>query len=139
MLLHGNKSNIIKNPKLNNNSSIKVQLSLEILNEILRNNNSEEENEKINNLILKIKENDYYYVYDDINGPHSDIVQFFEKNKTITSEPFLIIPCENLNYEIELYKIGKTCENLKQRYVIIMGRKFYSSKKTLSQINESNK
>ena len=139
LLLHGNKSNIIKNPKLNNNSSIKVQLSLEILNEILRNNNSEEENEKINNLIIKIKENDYYYVYDDINGPHSDIVQFFEKNKTITSEPFLIIPCENLNYEIELYKIGKTCGNLKQRYAIIKDRKFYSSKKPLSQINESNK
>ena len=72
LLLHGNKSNIIKNPKLNNNSSIKVQLSLEILNEIIRNSNSKEENEKINNLIKKIKQNDYYYVYDDINGPNSE-------------------------------------------------------------------
>ena len=127
------------------------------MKEILRNINSEEEKEKINNLVKKIKENDYYYIYEDVNGSNSDIVQFFEKNTTKINKSFsnfiilnyfsfsiikirkLIIPCENLNYEIELYKIGKTCENLKQRYVIIMGRKFYSSKKTLSQINESNK
>ena len=109
------------------------------MKEILRNINSEEEKEKINNLVKKIKENDYYYIYDDVNGSNSDIVQFFEKNTTKINKSFLIIPCENLNYEIELYKIGKTCENLKQRYVIIMDRKFYSSKKPLSQINESNK
>ena len=119
---------------------IKTLLSIEILNEILRNtNNTKEENEKINNLIQKIIENKYYYVYGDVNDPNSDIVKYFEQNISIINKPFLFPHLNSLNYDIELYKIGKTCGSLKQRHGIILERKFYSSKKPFNQINESNK
>ena len=134
------KNNVEKKVNLNNEVlDIKSSLSIEILKEILRNNNSKEENEKINNLIEKIKEKNYYYVYEDINDPGSDLIRYFKQNENFIEKPLLLNPIDSLNYDIELYKIGKTCGSLKKRYAIIKNRRFYSSKKPIIQLNDSNK
>ena len=134
------KNNVEKKVNLNNEVlDIKSSLSIEILKEILRNNNSKEENVKINNLIEKIKEKNYYYVYEDINDPGSDLIRYFKQNENFIEKPLLLNPIDSLNYDIELYKIGKTCGSLKKRYAIIKNRRFYSSKKPIIQLNDSNK
>ena len=121
-------------------SDIKKQLSIELLNEILRNpNNTKEENEKILKLIQKIKEKKYYQCYGDLNGPDSDIIRNFEQSEKIIEKPLLLELPDILDYDVELYKIGKTCSGLKQRYAIIKRGGFFSSKKPLDQINEKNK
>ena len=121
-------------------SDIKKQLSIELLNEILRNpNNTKEENEKILKLIQKIKEKKYYQCYGDLNGPDSDIIRNFEQSEKIIENPLLLELPDILDYDVELYKIGKTCSGLKQRYAIIKRGGFFSSKKPLDQINEKNK
>ena len=126
------KSSIKSNFERNN---IKKSLSLELFNEILKNPNyPEEEKEKIKNLINKINENKYYYCYGDLSNPESQIIKIFEEKDNIIERPFVLALPEELNYDVELYKIGKTCKGLKKRYAIIKRGGFYSSKKPLSNI-----
>ena len=125
--------------KHNEYLDIKSQLSIEILNEILRNIDSKEEKEIIMNLIKKIEQKSYYYIYEDINDPGSSIIRYFKQNEKIIEKPILYIPVDSLNYDIDLYKIGKTCGSLKKRFAIIKKRRFFSSKKPLNQLNDSNK
>ena len=121
-------------------SDIKKRLSIEILNEILRNpNNSKEENEKLFYLIQKIKNQKYYHCYGDLNGENSEIIRFFEQSETIIEKPLLLKLPNMLDYDVELYKIGKTCSGLKHRYAIIKRGGFFSSKKPLNQIDATNK
>ena len=120
--------------------NIRQRLSIEILNEILRNPTStKEEKENINYLIQKIEQKNYYYCYGDLNGPHSDIIRFFEQNDKIIEKPILIKLPDMLNYDVELYKIGKTCKGLKKRYAIIKRGGFFSSEIPLKNINDNNK
>ena len=121
-------------------SDIKKRLSIELLKEILRNpNNSTEENEQINCLIQRINEKKYYHCYGDINGINSNIIRNFEQTEEIIENPQLLKLPEMLDYDVELYKIGKTCSGLKKRYAIIKRGGFFSSKKPINQINDSNK
>ena len=129
------KSSIKSNFERNN---IKKSLSLELFNEILKNPNyPEEEKEKIKNLINKINENKYYYCYGDLSNPESQIIKIFEEKDNIIERPFVLALPEELNYDVELYKIGKTCKGLKKRYAIIKRGGFYSSKKPLSNIDRN--
>ena len=133
------------NIKISNQSklesfNIRQRLSIEILNEILRNPTStKEEKENINYLIQKIEQKNYYYCYGDLNGPHSDIIRFFEQNDKIIEKPILIKLPDMLNYDVELYKIGKTCKGLKKRNAIIKRGGFFSSEIPLKDINDNNK
>jgi len=129
------KSCIKSNSERNN---IKKLLSLELFNEILNNPNCpEEEKEKINNLINKVKENKYYYCYGDLSNPNSEIIKIFEEKEIVIERPFVLALPEELNYDVELYKIGKTCKGLKKRYAIIKRGGFYSSKKPLVHIDRN--
>ena len=134
-----NNIKIITQSKLES-FNIRQRLSIEILNEILRNTTStKEEKEKINYLIQKIEQKNYYYCYGDLNGPHSDIIRFLEQSEKIIEKPILIKLPDMLNYDVELYKIGKTCKGLKQRKAIIKKGGFFSSKIPLKDINDNNK
>ena len=119
-------------------ANIKKQLSLELLNEIIKNQNiSNEEKEKIKDLIEKINEKKYYYCYDDLSGSNADIIRFFEESEKIIERPLLIHLPEELDYDVEFYKIGKTCNGLKKRYAVIKRGGFYSSKKPIIQMDRS--
>mgnify|MGYP006873000002 CR=1 FL=1 len=61
----------------------------------------------------------------------------FRSNENIIEKPIVLILPEELNYDVELYKIGKTCKGLKKRYAIIKRGGFYSSKKPLAQIDRN--
>ena len=119
---------------------IKKQLSIELINEILKNpSNSKEENEYWQNLIDKIEQKKYYYCYGGLEGENSEIIRFFEQSERIIERPLLIELPDMLDYDVELYKIGKTCSGLKKRYAIIKRGGFFSSKKPLIQITEADK
>ena len=134
-----NNNKIISKSKLES-FNIKKRLSIEIINEILRNPTiTTEEREKLNSLIEKIEEKNYFYCYGDLNGPHSDIIRFFEQSEKIIEKPILIELPDMLNYDVELYKIGKTCSGLKKRNAIIKRGGFFSSKKPLKDLNDNNK
>ena len=115
-----------------NNSNIKKQLSLELLKEIIESKNiSEEEKENYKNIRDKIIQKEYYYCYDDYN---LNIPQIIEENEQIIEKPILINLPDHLDYDVELYKIGKKCKGIKKRYGIIKQGGFYSSKKTIDKI-----
>ena len=134
-----NNNKIISKSKLES-FNIKKRLSIEIINEILRNPTiTTEEREKLNSLIEKIEGKNYFYCYGDLNGPHSDIIRFFEQSEKIIEKPILIELPDMLNYDVELYKIGKTCSGLKKRNAIIKRGGFFSSKKPLKDLNDNNK
>ena len=135
-----NKFKIITNSKIESSNSIKKRLSIEILNEILRTPDlTKEEVKNIEKLIQKIENNKYYYCYGELFHPNSNIIIYFDQNETTLKKPLLINLPDNLNYDVELYKMGKTCSGLKKRYAIIKMGGFFSSKRPLNQINERNR
>ena len=117
-------------------SILKKLLSLELCKEILGNPLlSEEEKEEIKNLIVKIDANKYYYIYEQQSNPNSGIIKIFQETENVLEKPIVLTIPKEINYDIEMYKIGKTCNGLKKRYAIIKRGKFYSSKKPLTKIN----
>ena len=134
---HHNKSYIKINKK---STSIKKQLSIELLNEILKNPDiSRKEKEYYENLIDKINEKKYYYCYADPYRENSEIIRFFERTERNVEKPLLFYLPDILKYDVELYKLGKMCNGLKKRYAIIKRGGFFSSKKPLRQMVESDK
>ena len=130
-----------QNPKILNPSpeNIKKRLSLEILREMLRDQNiSIDEKEKINKLIQETREKDYTKSYCDLNGANEDLVQSINQNKESLEKPGLLIFPNNLNYDIEFYKLGRKCHGLKKRYAIIKDGKLYSSDKPLKDLQEKD-
>ena len=138
--IKGSKNHVNINSKSNiAQFTIKKQLSIELLKEILKNpSNSNEENEFWQNLIDKIEQKRYYYCYGGVEGENSGIIRFFEQSERIIERPLLIVLPDMLDYDVELYKIGKTCSGLKKRYAIIKRGGFFSSKKPLSQMTEAD-
>ena len=119
------------------NSNIKKQLSLELLKQIIENpNNSEEEKEKYNNIRETIIKKKYFYIYDDIN---LNIPQIIEENEQIIESPILLDIPNSLDYDVELYKIGKKCKGSKKRHAIIKRGGFFSSNKSINNIDEKEK
>ena len=134
---HHNKSYIKINKKSTN---IKKQLSIELLNEILKNPDiSIQEKEYYESLIDKINEKKYYYCYADPYKEKSEIIRFFERTERNVEKPLLFSLPDILDYDVELYKLGKMCNGLKKRYAIIKRGGFFSSKKPLSEMVESDK
>ena len=134
---HHNKSYIKINKKSTN---IKKQLSIELLNEILKNPDiSIQEKEYYESLIDKINEKKYYYCYADPYKEKSEIIRFFERTERNVEKPLLFSLPDILDYDVELYKLGKMCNGLKKRYAIIKRGGFFSSKKPLNEMVESDK
>ena len=132
---------ISQNPKIFNPNpqNVKKRLSLEILREMLRDPNiSIDEKEKINKLIQETREKDYTMSYYDLNGANEDLVQSINQNKESLEEPGLLIFPNNINYDIEFYKLGRKCHGLKKRYAIIKNGKLYSSDKPLKDLQEKD-
>ena len=146
LILHDNIKEDIKKSRNNIQKSklsnlelrdIKKQLSIELLREMLHNpSNTNEENEYIQQLIDNIEEKKYYYCYGDLNRENVGIIRLFEQYEKIIERPIVVDLPEMLNYDVEFYKIGKTCSGLKKRYAIIKRGGFFSSKKPLNQMNE---
>ena len=131
-------------PDINNNINpsplnIKKRLSIEILRQIMRDQNiSYEEKEKINKLIQEIRDKDYTMSYSDFNGANDDLVQSLNQNKQVLEDPGVLKLPNSLDYDIELYKIGRKCHGLKGRYGIIKNGKLYSSDKPLQSLKEKD-
>ena len=106
----------------------KKQLAISLLRLIQRNPKiSTTEKNKIKELIQKVKTGEYYNCQDDLNNPNNN----FGLNQ-IYQKKIFEIPCiynikDSLDYDIELYKIGKSCNGLKKRFAIIKNNFFYSS------------
>ena len=110
-----------------------------MFNEIFLDPNiEEEEKEKYKELKKKIKQNDYFYCYEDISAVNLNIPRILEEKQLSIENPFILYLPETLNYDVELFKIGKNCGGLKKRYAIIKKGGFYSSKKPIKEM-ESNK
>ena len=122
-------SNILEIKENLERSNLKTLLSLELCKEILGNPFlSEEKKEQIKYLISKINENKYYYCYEKLINLDSEIIKIFKK-------PILLTIPKELNYDLEMYIIGKICKKLKKRYAIIKHGMLYSSKEPLMKIN----
>ena len=129
-------SNILEIKENLERSNLKTLLSLELCKEILGNPFlSEEEKEPIKYLISKINENKYYYCYEKLSNPDSKIIKIFEETEKILEKPILLTIPKELNYDLEMYIIGKICKKLKKRYAIIKHGMLYSSKEPLMKIN----
>ena len=111
---------------IQNINVLKTRLSLELLNEIIENPTiSEQEKNRYRNIRDQISNhNSPYYVYDDIN---LNMHQIINENQEIMNKPSLIIIPENINYDVELYKIGQKCSGSKKRFAIIKRAGFFSS------------
>ena len=135
------KNNIKKQSKISTLEikDIKKQISIELLKEILNNpNNSKEDKEYIQELIDNIEHKKYYYCYGDLNREDAGIIRLFEESEKKIEKPILMNLPETLDYDVELYKIGKTCSGLKKRSAIIKRGGFFSSKKPLKEVNNPN-
>ena len=124
-----------------NHSSLNARkrLSIELLVQIQNDPNiSIEEKEKINQLIEEIKDKDFIACYSDFNGANQDLIKKMEENQEAIEEPGLLHFPDTLDYDIELYKIGRKCHGLKGRHAIIKDGKLYSSDKPLKDLKEKD-
>ena len=117
-----------------NVSSIKKKLSIELFKELENSPISDEEKEKYKNLKEKIEQGNYYYCYDDINGINNlNFTNILKENGQIVENPIIINLPDEINYDVDLIKIGKKCKGVKKRFAIIKRGGFFSSKKPKSE------
>ena len=111
-------------------SSIKKKLSIELFKELENSPISDEEKEQYKNLKEKIEQGNYYFCYDDINGiDNLNFTNILKENGQIIENPILIKLPDEINYDVNLIKIGKKCKGVKKRFAIIKRRGFFSSQK----------
>ena len=116
-----------------NVADTKKKLGIEMINEIINSENvTEEEKEKYKEIEQKIHSH-YYYCFEDVHGSNFNMIKYFEENEMIMENKILLSLPEQLDYDIEFYKIGKKCNGLKKRYGIIKRNGFFSSKKPLEK------
>ena len=112
----------------------KKRLSIELINEII-NSVPEEEKEKYREIQKKIQSH-YYYCFEEIHGSNFHMIKYFEDNEMIMENKIILNLPEQLDFDIEFYKIGKRCNGLKKRYAFIKRNGFYSSKNPLEKKDE---
>ena len=117
---------------------IKSKLSLGLINAILRNPDlNENEKQKYDKMKEEIKNNNIFYIYDDINIHDHTLIEKIKNNKESIEKPIIIQNnLDELNYDIDLHKIGSKCNGLKERHAIIHEGKIFSSKKTINKLNQ---
>jgi hypothetical protein len=116
-----------------NVADTKKKLGIEMINEIINSENvTEEEKEKYKEIEQKIHSH-YYYCFEDVHGSNFNMIKYFEENEMIMENKILLSLPEQLDYDVEFYKIGKKCNGLKKRYGIIKRYGFFSSKKPLEK------
>lgn len=114
----------------------KKRLSIELINEIINSENvPEEEKEKYREIQKKIQTH-YYYCFEEIHGNNFHMIKYFEDNEMIMENKIILNLPEQLDFDIEFYKIGKRCNGLKKRYAFIKRNGFYSSKNPLEKKDE---
>ena len=131
----------IFNPKILNNDYqvIKKRLSIELLRQILKDINTPiEQKSSINELIENVRNGDYHLSYSDLNGANQELMRSLNQNTDVLDNPKLIYFHDTLDYDIDLYKIGRKCHGLKSRYAIIKDGKLYSSDKPLKDLQEKD-
>ena len=126
--------------KINQNTHnyTKSKLSLALIDEILENPDlTEEQREKYNELKDEINKNNYYYIYDDINVHDYTLMQKIKENYEAFENPIIMdnIPNE-IDYDIEFHKIGKTCFGMRKRYAIINKDGIFSSKDPKNKLKD---
>ena len=120
-------------------ADVKKRLSMEILNQMKKDPGiSYEEQEKIDNLINEVRENRYYLIYSDLNGANQDLMSSLNQNAESIDKPGLIYYPNTLNFDVKLYKIGRKCHGLKERYAIIYNGELYSSDKPFKDLKEKD-
>ena len=140
--INNEKEKIDENKILKINPStddyIKSKLSLGLVNEILRNPHlNENEKQKYNEMKEEIKNNNFFYIYDDINIHDHVLIERIKNNKESIEKPMIIQNnLDELNYDIDLHKIGSTCKGIKERHAIIHEGKIFSSKKTIDKLKQ---
>ena len=129
--------NTNSNPQL----SIKSKLSLGLIDEILRNPNlSEEEKQKYIEFKNQISRNNYLYIFDDINIHDYTLLKNIQEISEDLDNPKTPsnVPSE-VDYDIELHKIGKSCHGMKKRYGIIQNGCIFSSKEPKNKVKDFTK
>ena len=56
--------------------------------------------------------------YSDFNGANDDLVQSLNQNKQVLEDPGVLKLPDSLDYDVELFKVGRKCGGLKGRYGI---------------------
>lgn len=93
--------------------------------------------ENILNLINKIKEQDsaYYLCHLDLNGTNQDKVNHFTENQEMLFKVLVKELKDKINFDVEFYKIGQSCNGLRKRFAIVMRGGFFSSKEPIARFN----
>ena len=134
-----NNPNLIMNENIQ--PSIKSRLSKALIEEILRNPNlTEEERQKYTEINDQINRNKLYFIYNDLIIHDSILITNLKENQEIFEKE---IELDNLHtdidYDIELYKIGKKCSGMKKRYAIIRNGGIFSSNEPKDKIKDFKK
>ena len=89
------------------------------------------------NLINKIKEQDstYYLCHLDLNGTNQDKVNHFTENQEMLFKVLVKELKDKINFDVEFYKIGQSCNGLRKRFAIVMRGGFFSSKEPIARFN----
>ena len=121
--------------------SIKSKLSDALIDEILKNPNlTEEERQKYNEIKDQINRNKFFYIYDDLIIQDSFLVTNVKENQELFDKETQLdnLPSD-LDYDIELYKVGKKCSGMKKRYGIIKDGGIFSSNEPKDKIKDFKK
>ena len=127
---------ILPQPSQNNYLPVKKQIALDIFRCIIRNRGGNLDQNIMNDLILKINNGSYFYSLDDINSQNlNDLNLIYQQNIQKIEFPITLYLVDSLDYDIEFYKTGKTCNGLKKRKAIFKNGHFYSSKDPIEKFD----
>ena len=133
-------SNKINNINNMNSLNIKQQLSISLLNKMQNTSDfSSEEKQKLKEIIQEIQNKNFFYTLSDLNGANKELITLINQNKEKITKPQIIELPNELDYDIEFYKIGKKCSGIKKRWAIIKNGKLFSSKKPLNELKDTDK
>ena len=127
------------NPSANEIADIHKAIAIEIMEEMQRGKDVSTilNKDNIVNLINKIKAQDsqYYLCHLDLKGTNTDKVNHFNENQGMLFKALVKDLKERINFDVEFYKIGQTCNGLRKRYAIVLRGGFYSSKEPIARFN----
>ena len=132
------ENKLILNQNKNPFNITKSKLSLALIEEILKNPDlTEEEKQRYNKLKDDINNNNFFYIFDDINEHDPSLINNMKENNEVLENPIILENNTNeVTYDIEFHKIGKTCSGMRKRYAVINKDGLFSSKEPLNKIKD---
>ena len=85
---------------------------------------------------VKDKDADYYLCHLDLKGTNQEKVKHFDENQNLIYKALVKQLKNQIDFDVELYKIGQSCNGLRKRNAAVFRNAFFSTKNTISEFNK---